>query len=503
MSRFSRNIIANFGGQATATIIAFATVPFYLRYLGAEAFGLAGFLLSMQAIIAVLDFGLSTAANREISRRYAQKMDPQANRNLVRTLEYFYFGVAGVILLAGVAAAAPLAESWLKSSTISPNTVRVCLILGIASIALKWPVSLYQGLLRGLEHQVELNLLNAITVVVRGAGTILILVFVSRTVEDFFWWQLAFSLAELVLFASRTWKYFGALPTSPVPRFEFAILQQLWGYSARVGGLSFFAIILKQLDKVLISRLLSIEHLGYYNAASLASNGLSKVVQPVQAASFPRLTYLHARNEHKALAALFHRSCQTTAFLVCPCACVLLFFAKDILLLWTQNPLLALEAAPTLTVLAAAMLMNCQMNVPFALQLAAGMTWLPLLANAIGALVLGPSLYWLISTFGLKGAAYAWFLFNFVNIVVVPPLTFRRLLPGEYWQWLFQDVLPFIAASLACFGMAHWAVAHSSIPIKSAAILVAGLVYVLVAGLSHPAIRRSMQRMAAPVFTTK
>src|SRR6185503_20314327 len=90
LSVLRRNILANFGGQAATTIIAFVTVPLYVRYLGTEGYGLVSFMLTLQALTSILDFGLSTTANREVSRYLAQNRGASERSSLVRTLEVFY-----------------------------------------------------------------------------------------------------------------------------------------------------------------------------------------------------------------------------------------------------------------------------------------------------------------------------------------------------------------------------------------------------------------------------
>ena len=506
MSLLKRNILANFGGQAANAVIALIAVPLYIRFLGTEGFGLVSFLLALQGLTGVLDFGLSTTANREVSRYRAQQRSEFDRRTLVRTLEIVYYGT-GALIFVLVAATAPwLSMSWFETTQFDADILRTTLLIAGASIALRWPTALYQGILRGTERQVALNLINTLAALLRGIGTILVLLFVARTVIAFYWWQLLFAsieLAAVVAVASGGNTGFSGRRG----RFEWPVLRDLWRFSARVGALSLFALLLKQLDKILISRLLPISYLGFYNAAYMASNGITKVGQPIQGAVFPRLTHLYEQQDWPALAKTFHRCCQLTAFVTVPCAAVLLFFPSDVLWLWTRNQELTAQASPALSVLACAMMLNSMMSVPFSLQLAAGLTRLPLLTNAVALLVMAPMIVVLTKSYGLVGAAVAWLVGNALYYIVVPHFMFRRVLKGHHRTWVLRDTLPLLLSGTGCLGLARWMVGDGTLGIKIMAIVAALLVYALLVLGTNMDLRKTvigslpLTRLKSPVGT--
>jgi O-antigen/teichoic acid export membrane protein len=484
-----RNIIANFGGQAMTTVVALVTVPLYLKLLGNEGYGLVSLLLVLQAVTAVLDLGLSTTANREVANYIATDRPVADRRTLIRTLETFYFAAAAAILMAFAGLSPWLARKLFTAEYFPVETVKACLFIAGASIALRWPASLYQGILRGTEQQVSLNVIVSSVAALRGLGSILVLAFVSRTVLAFYWAQLAFSIVEVVLSAAAT-KRWGLGFSGVGGRFDRALLTRLWRFSLNVGGLSIFALILKQFDKMAISAMLPLSALGFYNAASIASNGLTKISTPVQAAVFPRLTSQHQRRADPELARTFHGAVQGIAFLTAPLSFVLIFFHHDVLLLWTRNAELASAAGPALAVLSAGILFNTMMSVVFSLLLASGLTGLPLAMNGGGALVLAPLTYWLVHTNGITGAAIAWLIFNIANYLIVPPIMFRRVLVGEYRAWLVHDTLPFVVVPLVCFAVAWRLSGGNSLLIKGIAITIAGIVYTAVLLAINPLVRQ-------------
>src|SRR5215204_4007318 len=94
MSQLKRNLIANFVGRGWAAVMAIVFVPLYVNFMGIESYGLVGFFTTLQAVLALLDLGLTTTLNRELARYSALAEKSQDMRDLVRTLETIYWGLA-------------------------------------------------------------------------------------------------------------------------------------------------------------------------------------------------------------------------------------------------------------------------------------------------------------------------------------------------------------------------------------------------------------------------
>jgi O-antigen/teichoic acid export membrane protein len=64
MSVIGRNIFANFFGIALVTALTVAITPAQIRILGVEAFGIVGFIATLQLAFTALDLGLSSTLTR-------------------------------------------------------------------------------------------------------------------------------------------------------------------------------------------------------------------------------------------------------------------------------------------------------------------------------------------------------------------------------------------------------------------------------------------------------
>ena len=68
MTLTTKNIIANFAGSGWSALMGLIFLPFYIRLMGAESYGIVGIFVSLQAIFSILDLGLSQTLNREMAR---------------------------------------------------------------------------------------------------------------------------------------------------------------------------------------------------------------------------------------------------------------------------------------------------------------------------------------------------------------------------------------------------------------------------------------------------
>ena len=447
MSVVRRNIVANIAANGWAVLISLAFVPVYIHFLGIEAYGLIGIFLALVAILSLLDLGLGTTLNRELARRSVQPAAAQESRDLLRTLEIVYWivGAAAGLLIAAIAPF--IAADWVNARQLPRESIeRAFVIMGLA-IACQWPLTLYNGGIAGLQHQVALNAMAATATTVRNVGAAAVLWLVSNTIEAFFLWNVAVSVAHTLASRILLWRF---LPKGErTARFQPRLLQEVWRFAAGMTGISGMAIVLTQLDKVILSKVLSLEAFGYYSLAWRVASGLYYLVGPVGSAFFPRYSQLVAAGDHAGLETLYHRSSQLMSVLVLPITIVLALYPGEFLRLWTLAPPVVESARPVLGLLIIGVAVNGLMNLPLMLQLAHGWTRLVFVMNTIAVLVLGPAIYFASLRYGGIGAAAVWIVLNSCYVVFMLPLMHRRLLPGRLGAWFGRDVGLPLAAALA------------------------------------------------------
>jgi O-antigen/teichoic acid export membrane protein len=451
-----RNILANYVGAGWSALMLVVFVPLYIRWLGIEAYGLIGVFALLQGCLSLLDLGLAPA----LSREFAQAPDSD-NRmrwhDLLRSAEMTVTGMAVVVWLGFLACANWLAAHWLKRQGLDLAETTYAFMLMGGVVGARIIENVYRSVLVGRQRQVTLNLVAAVVATLRGAGAALVVCAISPTVTAYFLWQLAVSLLSLGLFS------FGVRSVLPratrTPRFSLPALRSIARFASGAMGIAVLSVLLTHLDKIFLSRLLSLEAFGMYSFAVVVAQTPLGLVGPIVQASFPRFAQLDAQQRNAELVALYHASAQLVTALLGAATIVLVVFGETLLYLWTHDAALAARTYPVVATLAVGSFLNGLMTVPYYLQMASGWTALSLRANLISLLMVLPALYLIVPVYGAIGAATVWLTLNACYVIFVVPIMHRRLLPRQLAAWYLGDVLapllPALASALALQALAH------------------------------------------------
>jgi O-antigen/teichoic acid export membrane protein len=436
--RVARNVLANFLGRGLGALLAIILTPIYIRLLGMEAYGLVGMFITLQALLPILDMGLGMAANREAAVLSVRADGIQKIRNLMRTLEWVYWGMAIIIATAVALLADVITHHWVNAQALQPAEVRTAIVLMGVILGAQLPVSLYGGVLMGLQLQVPFSVLNMAFSTMRALGAVLV-VEMSPSVTSFFQWQVFVSAIQLVVTAAYLWRQVPA--ESHFPKFDLKSLHQIKKFAAQMSGITFTGAAFMQLDKVVLSRILSLEHFGYYFVASTAASGLYLVVSPIFGALFPTFSQLVSQRDEERIRVLYEQASQLMAVAVWPATAVTVVFSQDLLLLWTHNQQAAESGATILALLVFGNALNGVVNAPYALQLASGKAGQVLKVNAFLMLFSVPAIIFLASSMGGVGAALAWVAYTFAAWVANAVMAGKWFVYLNWRGWLWNGHL--------------------------------------------------------------
>jgi O-antigen/teichoic acid export membrane protein len=495
-----KNLIANYLGQGWVALMSLAFIPLYIKYLGIEAYGLIGLFAVLTAWLSLLDMGMTPTLSREMARFTGGSHSAQSIRDLLRTIEVITIGIA-LLIAGGVALGSNrIASSWLQAETLPIDVVaQAFVIMGLVT-ALRFAESIYRSSIVGLQRQVLFNAVNSALATVRGVGAVAILAWVSPTIEAFFLWQGVVSLITLITLAGVTYR---SLPKAErMARFSMDALRSIWRFAGGMLGITFLALLLTQVDKVLLSKLLSLSEFGYYTLAAAVAGVLYLLITPITQAVYPRLCELHSREDETGIAEVYHKGAQLVSVLAGSAAIVMILFAETFLRLWTQDSDLAARTAPLLSLLMLGNLLNGLMWIPYQTQLAHGWTSLTVKVNIVAVLVIVPAILWVTPRYGAEGAAWVWASLNLGYLLIAVQFMYRRILTAEKWRWYTQDVLAPLGAAAAAavllkLSWPHADTALTQLLLLALAVLLTSAASLLAAGL----VRRQLQQIIHPRWT--
>jgi O-antigen/teichoic acid export membrane protein len=433
------NIIANFVGNGWAAVIGLVFVPIYLKYIGAEGYGLIGIFASLQVVLSLLDSGLSTTLNKELARLSVQPGKAQQMGNLVKTLGGVYWVVAAAAGLVALCLSPLLAKYWVHPKDLSVQTITYAFALLSISLVFQFPGGFYSGGLLGLQRQVMLNILRIFFATLKSVGALLVLIFVSKSILFFFGWTLLVAILQAFTLKYILWYYLP--PLSSKPLFDKQELKKIWRFAAGMVGISLTAILLTQIDKIILSKILSLEQFGYYTVSCTLGLMIYQIIYPLTQSYFPKFSALISLNKTEELKKLYHQGCQMVSVLALPAALVLFFFSKELIFIWTNNSTTVSNTWLVTSVYALGTGLNGLLNIPYQLTIAYGWTKLAFYQNIVFLCIMIPLTIFLSLHYGALGGALSWAVINILYFIITPTLIHNKFLKTEKIYWYWNDCL--------------------------------------------------------------
>ncbi|MBN9229643.1 MAG: hypothetical protein BGO90_14175 [Legionella sp. 40-6] len=446
---FKKNIIANYASQIYMSLAGIIILPFYLKFMSSEAYGLVGFFIALQSWFNILDLGLSPSISRETARWRGGAISNHDYRELMRVLQLFFFSLM-IIGISVLYLSAPfLAHKWLQVHKLTPQDVQTAIQLMAISVGLRWMCGIYRAMVIGAERFVWLSYYTWIFTTLRYLGVLWVLVYIGTTPQIFFTYQIFISFFELLLLALKAWNLLP--PRLASTKSDASLterLQSLIPFALSVSLTSSIWILITQVDKLVLSRLLSLSEYGYFTLGVLAASGVMLFSAPFSMVLLPRLAKMKAEGNEQELLQLYRKASRFVATITIPAGILLALFPQEILWLWTHDSAVAQATAPVLRFYALGNMILAFTTFPYYLQYSWGNLRLHVIGNLIFASILIPGLVFATLHFGMTGAAKLWFAANLTFFSIWTAFVHQRFVPGLHWSWLTRDLFPSLFLSL-------------------------------------------------------
>jgi O-antigen/teichoic acid export membrane protein len=453
-----QNILFSYASQIYVTLIGIVMVPFYVKHMGTEAYGLVGFFAMLQAWFQLLDMGLTPTMARETARFEGGGTDALSLRRLLRALECIFIGVAVVGAIVLMAGASGITMYWLKVQQLSLVEVEHAIKLMTLIVAMRWLCGLYRGVINGFERLVWLSGFNAAIATARFVLVIPLFIYVGASPTHFFVFQFAVAVVELIMLVAQTYQLLPKVKfvaNNPIKPWGWTPLRGMLKFSLSIAFTSTVWILVTQTDKLVLSKMLPLADFAYFTLAVLVAGGVLVVSGPISAALIPRMTRLNTEGDQTGLLSLYRSSTQLIASIAIPVSLILAVFSEQILWAWTDNVEIAQRSAPVLTLYALGNGVLSLGSFPAYLQFAKGDLKLHVIGNTLFVFLLIPAMIWATSQYGVIGAGYAWLGANIAYFLLWVPKVHGRFYNDLHLSWLFQDVGAVFVLGLCSVGFGY------------------------------------------------
>ncbi len=243
---------------------------------------------------------------------------------------------------------------------------------------------------------------------------------------------------ELLTFIFLMYHELPESPSTLLP--SWSAFQAMLPVAGAMAFMSGIWIVITQTDKLILSKVLSLEEYGNYTIAIALAGGLLSLLIPLNQVLQPRMTVLVAQKKFTELHELYRQTTQFITALFFALGGTLAIFAELTLYTWTGNSTTAQTSAPILLYYGLANAFIGALALPFMLQFAHGYLRLHVIGSLIQSATLLPALIYASIHYGGVGAGITLMTARFLFILLWIPLVHRRLIPDIIWKWPLHDV---------------------------------------------------------------
>lgn len=431
MNKVTKNIIANYLGKLWGFVSIFIFVRFYIDLLGIESYAIINFYAVILGLLVFADGGLTATLTRELAR----DISIFEKSNLVYTLERIYIGICIAIIIVILFSADIISQNFLNSKHYPPSEIAYYIRLMGVGVAFQLFSTLYDGGLQGLQHQVLTNKIKVIWSVFR-SGVVLLPLYLYPRLDIYFWWQIVCNIILILVLRNKLYN----LLLKERLFFSIQLLKDNYKYALGMMGIAFISAINIQIDKIVTSKYLSVELFGYYSIASLLAQLPIMIVTPIIIAVFPILALFVSQYDQSSIVKSFHKYSFLITVIVAPIVFCIALYSVPLVTLWTGNSDIARSVDYVVKILIIGGFFLCLQLIPFYLALANGFTKINLYTGICGLVIIIPLMIYLISHYGMIGAAIPWMIVNIGGFFFIGFYSVNKFLKGQVLYWWIWDV---------------------------------------------------------------
>ena len=213
---------------------------------------------------------------------------------------------------------------------------------------------------------------------------------------------------------------------------------QLWLVTAS-------GILITQVDKLILSNLLSLDKFGIYMLAASSSAILQIIINPFYTIFYPKFSKLYNENNIKEICHLYGTLVKSLSSVLLPIGLFIIISSEFLLFIWTGDKNLSSSIAPVFNLLLAASVFNGITYIPYIIQLSFGKNWIPLSLNILFTIINIPLIIVFVKWYGFLGGGLV-LLLNQIIIFFINPLLIQKYVSNKIIikDFLYNTTVPIL-----------------------------------------------------------
>lgn len=399
----SKNTVWNLVGTGAPFLMGLVTIPYLIKGIGVEAFGILTLVWALIGYFSLFDFGLGRALTQQVATSLHSNNNSQIPRLVKSGLVFTaYTGLVGGILLAVLSN--PLGYHWLKVSPDLQSDTAICLLVAAFGIPLTTITTGLRGVIEAFEDFKGVNLLRVFLGIANFGLPALSLMLVGKSLTLM---VALLILARFIILVAHIFLMNKKLPAKWYKdKASRDDIKSLLTFGAWMTVSNIISPLMVTADRFVIASILGAGFVAYYTVPFEVLIRVLILPAALTSALFPRLASLLTSDTSSALT-LYQRCIKIVFAVLLPiCLCIALGSYWG-LKLWLGSDF-ADHSWVIVCVLSLGILLNGVAFVPFSAIQATGNAKLTALLHMIELIIYVPLLLLALSQFGLLGAAVVW-----------------------------------------------------------------------------------------------
>ena len=398
----AKNSFFNIAGYLIPGLLSIPILGYMARELGIEEFGLFTLILSIVGYASIFDIGITRSVIREVA---IYKHDKQEVIKILSTSTL-------IIMALGVLAAFLIIlfntkiTDLLKVSTNIREEFNVCLIIMSLSIPLFLITQVWCSLLEGKEEFLKLNIYKSIS------STLVILL---PAIGLFWGHSLTYVIIGLLI--SRIISMFLIFRFCKgynfIFKFDKLVFNRLITFGGWIAISNIISPIMSYFDRFILANRMGSDIVGFYTGPSEAIARIGIFPSAIARTVFPMMS--RNRLDSSEIRNISYIMIMTS---IIPIGIFFAFFSEEILTLWLGKEF-AINSNTIFQILILGLIFNSIAQVPFTSIQASGKSKVTAILHLFEFIPYLFLLWYLINNYSLTGAALAWTIRMFVDMVLL------------------------------------------------------------------------------------
>lgn len=432
----TKNSLYNLLGFIIPSVFAIFIIPTLIKGLGIERFGILNLAWIVIGYFSFFDFGIGKSLTKIISEKLGENKLDQIP-SLFWTSLFLMLGVSVILVLILIFFVPQIVDLFNITPTLHSEFLSTFYLL-ILAIPLVATTAGLRGVLEAYQKFFQINLIR----VFLGIFTFLIPLLCLVFTKNIFWVVLFLILIRIIvwiLYFRLCFKVHKDLKNQI--KFEIKLVSTIYKFSAWITIANIVGPIISNIDRILISVIISAKALAYYATPYemivkllIIPDAMVAVLFPVFSASF-----FNNKTDSKKL---FYSGVKFIFLFIYPIVLLVITFANEGIELWIGSEF-AKESSIILQILAFGILFNAISYIPFNYFQGVGQPHIPALLSLIELPLYLIFMFFFIQNWGLKGAAIIWLVRIILDTGSLFFLTYIKF-QYRYNVWIFIVAIVFL-----------------------------------------------------------